>query len=127
VQKSLGVIRELERRIEAQEERVLKVGRNVMVIELITLRRQVFKVRRYLNYLTYISNVLLLNENKIINDDMIRHGAIIYKATMDNTLLSSVFNILHFTMTYPIAIMKNNSPMYLTNNIPIMYINLSAF
>ncbi|MGE5330024.1 MAG: magnesium transporter CorA family protein [Deltaproteobacteria bacterium] len=73
VQKSLGVIRELERRIEAQEEKVLKVGKSVMVNELITMRRQVFKVRRYLNYLTYISDVLLLNENEIINDDMIKY------------------------------------------------------
>jgi len=73
VQKSLSVIRELERRIEAQEERVLKVGKTVMVNELITMRRQVFKVRRYLSYLTYISDVLLLNENEIINEDMIKY------------------------------------------------------
>ncbi|MGE5474692.1 MAG: magnesium transporter CorA family protein [Ignavibacteriales bacterium] len=73
VQKSLGVIRELERRIEAQEEKVLKLGKTVMVNELITMRRQVFKVRRYLNYLTYISDVLLLNENGIINEDMIKY------------------------------------------------------
>jgi len=73
VQKSLGVIRELERRIEAQEEKVLKVGKTVMVNELITMRRQVFKVRRHLNYLTYISDVLLLNENEIISEDMIKY------------------------------------------------------
>jgi len=73
VQKSLGVIRELERRIEAQEEKVLKVSKNVMVNELITMRRQVFKVRRYLNYLTYVSDVLMLNENEIINQDMMKY------------------------------------------------------
>ena len=73
VLKSLGVVNELERKIEAQEERVLKVGRRNMVNEIITLRRQVFKVRRYLNPLTYISDMLLLNELGIINNYMVKY------------------------------------------------------
>ena len=73
VLKSLGVIAELERKIEAQEERVLKVGRRNMVNELIFLRRQVFKIRRYLNPLTYIGDMLLLNELEIIDYSMIKY------------------------------------------------------
>jgi magnesium transporter len=73
VLKGLGVIAELERKIEAQEERVLKVGRRNMVNELIFLRRQVFKIRRYLNPLTYIGDMLLLNELEIIDYTMIKY------------------------------------------------------
>lgn len=71
--KSLGVVNEMERKIESQEERVLKVGRRNMVNELITLRRQVFKVRRQLNHLTYISDMILLNELEIIDDRMVKY------------------------------------------------------
>lgn len=73
VLRSLWVVSELERKIEAQEERVLKIGRRNMVNELIALRRQVFKVRRYLSPLTYISDMLLLNELGIIDDHMIKY------------------------------------------------------
>lgn len=71
--KSLGVIADLERKIEAQEEKILKIGRKNMINDLLFLRRQVLKIRRYLNPLTYISDMLLLNELKIINVPMVKY------------------------------------------------------
>ena len=73
VLKSLGVINELERKVETQEERVLKIGRRNMVNELITLRRQIFKIRSYISSLTYISDMLLLNELEIIHPHTIKY------------------------------------------------------
>ena len=73
VLKSLGVISELERKVETQEERVLKISRRNMVNELITLRRQIFKIRSYISSLTYISDMLLLNELEIIHPQIIKY------------------------------------------------------
>jgi len=71
--KSLSVISELERKIEAQEERILKIGKKNMINELIFLRRQVLKIRRYLNPLAYIGDVLILNELEFIDDSMLKY------------------------------------------------------
>jgi magnesium transporter len=73
VLKSLGIVKDLERKIEAQEEKVLKMGNKGMVNELIILRRQVFRLKRIVGPLVYIDDMLVLNEVNIIDQRMLKY------------------------------------------------------
>ncbi len=73
VLKGLEIVARMESKVEEQEERILKTGRRHMVNDLIFLKRQIHKMRRLLGPLTYVSDMLLLNEIKIINNQMLKY------------------------------------------------------
>lgn len=92
---SLGVVGELERKVEALEEKILKVGRRKVVNEMILLRRQVFRVRRLLNPLTYVIDILLLNELELVDDRMVKYFS---NARIKFTQLNNDINSLQHSM-----------------------------
>ncbi|ERI90112.1 putative magnesium and cobalt transport protein CorA [Clostridiales bacterium oral taxon 876 str. F0540] len=65
------VISSLEAHADKVEISILKSPRNEHLEELIHLRRQVYKIRKYLNPLRYIGDSLISNENFIIEDENI--------------------------------------------------------
>jgi len=66
--KNYDVISVLEAQADKIEINILKMPRHEQVDELIHLRRQVYKIRKYLSPLRYIGDSLLSNDNKVIED-----------------------------------------------------------
>lgn len=71
--KNYNVISALEAQADRIEISVLKSPQNEQVEELINLRRQVYKIRKYLNPLRYIGDSLVSNENDIIEKKYITY------------------------------------------------------
>ena len=70
--KNYDVISVLEAQADKIEINILKMPRHEQVDELIHLRRQVYKIRKYLSPLRYIGDSLLSNDNKVIEDANIK-------------------------------------------------------
>lgn len=71
--RNYNVISDLEAQADKIEIDILKNANNNQAHKLITLRRQVYKIRKYLNPLRYIGDSLILNENNIIQEDNIKY------------------------------------------------------
>ncbi|MBC2582551.1 magnesium transporter CorA family protein [Clostridium sp. DJ247] len=71
VVKNYNVIADLEAQADKIEINILKNPRQEQIDNLITLRRQVYKIRKYLNPLRYIGDSLVSNDNLVINKDSI--------------------------------------------------------
>lgn len=69
--KNYEVISALESDADKIEISILKSPKREQINHLITLRRQVYKIRKYLNPLRYIGDSLLSNDNLIIEKDCI--------------------------------------------------------
>jgi magnesium transporter len=69
--RNYDVISSLEARADKIEISILRSPRQEQLDDLIHLRRQVYKIRKYLNPLRYIGDSLISNENKIIDEDNI--------------------------------------------------------
>ncbi len=67
--KNYQVISELEAEADKIEIRVLKNPKHEQLNDLICLRRQVYKIRKYLNPLRYIGDSLISNDNLIIDNE----------------------------------------------------------
>ncbi|WP_446899579.1 magnesium transporter CorA family protein [Clostridium sp. LBM24168] len=67
--RNYNVISKLEAEVDKIEIKILKDPKKDQLYNLITLRRQVYKVRNYLNPLRYIGDSLVLNDNLIIEKD----------------------------------------------------------
>lgn len=66
--KNYNVISKLEEQSDKIEIRILKNPEHRQLNDLINLRRQVYKIRKYLSPLRYIGDSLLSNDNSIIKD-----------------------------------------------------------
>lgn len=66
--KNYNVISKLEEQSDKIEIRTLKNPEHRQLNDLINLRRQVYKIRKYLSPLRYIGDSLLSNDNSIIKD-----------------------------------------------------------
>lgn len=71
--KNYSVISEMEAEADKIEISILRKPKHEQVDQLINLRRQVYKVRKYLNPLRYIGDSLISNENSIIEQKSIGH------------------------------------------------------
>lgn len=69
--KNYSVISEMEAEADKIEISILRNPKHEQVDHLINLRRQVYKVRKYLNPLRYIGDSLISNENSIIEQKSI--------------------------------------------------------
>ncbi|MCM8710350.1 magnesium transporter CorA family protein [Clostridium sp. SYSU_GA19001] len=69
--RNYDVISSLEAHADKIEINILRSPRREQIDELIHLRRQVYKIRKYLNPLRYIGDSLVSNENCIIEDENI--------------------------------------------------------
>jgi magnesium transporter len=69
--RNYDVISSLEAYADKIEINILRSPRNEQIDELIHLRRQVYKIRKYLNPLRYIGDSLVSNENYIIDEQNI--------------------------------------------------------
>ncbi|MCT8977633.1 magnesium transporter CorA family protein [Clostridium sp. CX1] len=68
-----NVISSLESEADKIEISILKNPRHEQIDNLITLRRQVYKIKKYLNPLRYIGDSLVSNDNLIIEKENIGH------------------------------------------------------
>ncbi|WP_125153812.1 magnesium transporter CorA family protein [Clostridium rectalis] len=71
--KNYQVISQLEAEADKIEISILKRPRHEQLDSLIMLRRQVYKIRKYLNPLRYIGDSLISNDNSIINQKHIEY------------------------------------------------------
>lgn len=71
--KNYNVISKLEEQSDKIEIRILKNPEHKHLNDLINLRRQVYKVRKYLSPLRYIGDSLLSNDNSIIKDTNMKY------------------------------------------------------
>ncbi|MCM1990631.1 magnesium transporter CorA family protein [Oceanirhabdus seepicola] len=71
--RNYDIIQNLEAFADKIEINILKNPKNEQIDELIHLRRQVYKTRKYLNPLRYIGDSILSNENDIIEQDYIQN------------------------------------------------------
>jgi len=71
--RNYDIIQNLEAFADKIEINILKNPKNEQIDELIHLRRQVYKTRKYLNPLRYIGDSILSNENDIIEKDYIQN------------------------------------------------------
>lgn len=71
--KNYSVISEMEAEADKIEISILKNPKHEQVDQLINLRRQVYKVRKYLNPLRYIGDSLISNDNSIIEQKSLGH------------------------------------------------------
>jgi magnesium transporter len=69
--RNYDVISSLDAHADKIEISMLRSARQEQIEQLIHLRRQVYKIRRYLNPLRYIGDSLISNENNIIESDNI--------------------------------------------------------
>jgi magnesium transporter len=69
--RNFDIISKLEAEVDRIEIKILKDPKKEQLYSLITLRRQVYKVRKYLNPLRYIGDSFVLNDNLIIENDVI--------------------------------------------------------
>lgn len=70
--RNYDVISSLEAQADKIEISVLKNPKHDQIDELIHLRRQVYKIRKYLNPLRYIGDSLVSNENSIIKQESLK-------------------------------------------------------
>lgn len=68
-----NAISKLEAEADKIEIKILRNPKKEHLYNLITLRRQVYKVRKYLNPLRYIGDSLVLNDNFILENDNIAY------------------------------------------------------
>ncbi|MFL0196338.1 magnesium transporter CorA family protein [Clostridium sp. WILCCON 0269] len=73
VVRNYDIISELEVEADKIEISVLKNPRHEQIDSLITLRRQVYKIRKYLNPLIYIGDSLVINDNLVIDADSMKY------------------------------------------------------
>jgi magnesium transporter len=71
--KNYSVISEMEAEADKIEISILRNPKHDQVDQLINLRRQVYKVRKYLNPLRYIGDSLISNDNSIIEKKSINY------------------------------------------------------
>lgn len=71
--KNYNVISKLEEQSDKVEIRILKNPEHKQLNDLINLRRQVYKIRKYLSPLRYIGDSLLSNDNSIIKDSNMKY------------------------------------------------------
>lgn len=69
--KNYNVIAALEAQADKIEISILKNPKHDQIDNLITLRRQVYKIRKYLNPLRYIGDSLVSNDNLVIEEEKI--------------------------------------------------------
>lgn len=67
--RNYDVISKMEAQADRIEINILKSPRHEQIDELIHLRRQVYKIRKYLNPLRYIGDSLVANDNSIIRTE----------------------------------------------------------
>ncbi|GLC32152.1 magnesium transporter CorA family protein [Clostridium omnivorum] len=70
--RNYDVISSLEAQADKIEISILKNPKQVQIDELIHLRRQVYKIRKFLNPLRYIGDSLISNDNSIIKQDSLK-------------------------------------------------------
>lgn len=75
--RNYDVISRLEAKADKIEINILKDPKHEQIDQLIHLRRQVYKTRKYLNPLRYIGDSLVVNENSIIEEENIEHFVIL--------------------------------------------------
>ncbi|CAB1245407.1 magnesium transporter CorA family protein [Clostridium sp. MT-14] len=73
VMKNYDIISELEVEADKIEINILKNPRQDQIDNLITLRRQVYKIRKYLSPLIYIGDSLTINDNLVIEKESIKY------------------------------------------------------
>ncbi|MCI1945102.1 magnesium transporter CorA family protein [Clostridium luticellarii] len=73
VMKNYDIISELEVEADKIEINILKSPRQDQIDNLITLRRQVYKIRKYLSPLIYIGDSLTINDNLVIERESIKY------------------------------------------------------
>ncbi len=83
--RNYDIIQNLEAFADKIEINILKNPKNEQIDELIHLRRQVYKTRKYLNPLRYIGDSILSNENDIIEKDYI-HNFVSINTKIDKLL-----------------------------------------
>jgi magnesium transporter len=71
--RNYDIISELETQVDRIEISILKSPEKEQLYNLITLRRQVYKIRKYLNPLRHIGDSLNLNDNFIIEKDSLKY------------------------------------------------------
>ncbi|OFI05572.1 magnesium transport protein CorA [Clostridium acetireducens DSM 10703] len=79
--KNYNVIASLEEEVDKIEIGILKNPKHQYLDRLINLRRQVYKIRKYLNPLRYIGDSLTSNENNIIEKENLVHFINLNKKT----------------------------------------------
>lgn len=67
------IISELEVEADRIEISILKNPRHEQIDNLITLRRQVYKIRKYLSPLIYIGDSLVINDNLVIDKESMKY------------------------------------------------------
>lgn len=75
--RNYDIISRLEAKADKIEINILKDPKHDQIDQLIHLRRQVYKTRKYLSPLRYIGDSLVVNENSIIEDENIEHFVIL--------------------------------------------------
>ncbi|RMC99530.1 dihydroorotate dehydrogenase [Clostridium autoethanogenum] len=71
--KNYDIVSALEVEADKIEIDVLKNPKHEQIDNLITLRRQVYKIRKYLNPLIYIGDSLVMNDNLVIEKDILEY------------------------------------------------------
>lgn len=71
--KDYNIISMLEAQADKIEIRILKTPQKERIDQLITLRRQVYKVRKCLNPLRYIGDSLISNDNNVIENQTLKY------------------------------------------------------
>lgn len=71
--RNYDIISKLEAQADKIEINILKNPRQEQIDELIHLRRQVFKLRKYLNPLRYIGDSIVSNENSVIEKESLNY------------------------------------------------------
>lgn len=90
--KNYSVLWRVEDEIDKTEISILKNTKHEQLDELINLRRQVYRIRKYLNPLSYIGDSLVSNDNLIIEKDYMQYFLNLNHKI--NRLLSSLENLV---------------------------------
>lgn len=85
--RNYDVISSLEAQADKIEINILRSPRHEQIDQLIHLRRQVYKIRKYMNPLRYIGDSLVSNDNSIIRTENIRYFVNL-NAKLDKLMLS---------------------------------------
>jgi magnesium transporter len=71
--RNYNIISDLEAKADKIEISILRRPRESHAKELITLRRQVYKIRKFMNPLRYIGDSLVINDNSIIEKENVKY------------------------------------------------------
>jgi magnesium transporter len=71
--RNYNIISDLEAQADKIEISILKKPDREKAHELINLRRQVYKTRKFLNPLRYIGDSIIMNDNKVIEEEYIKY------------------------------------------------------